>query len=406
MSESPNRDLQPNGELDVDIHDGSSTPSKAPTSPTRSDSSEKEKSDEPQSASVNGADSRPETALSDSGRHATKRPRDDEDAEAEPTKTKQTKATESSDDEVPETTKKMKETKVTEAPPESKFKASGFSAFASASASPFGAGSGSLSSFASPKKPTSVFAAKPEAGNELKTSQASETTSSSAFKSSGFSAFASASASPFGGAASSKLSSFASPAGSSFAAPSSPDKKPVPSTSVFGSSSSGGFASLGLSDKPAKPFGAPGEAKKDKEDDADEDSEPSTPAAHITTGEEDETAAWSGRAKIYVLEGEKDKKAWKERGNGTLKLNVKDDDEGTRKLRLVLRVEGTHRVALNVGITKAMKFGTIEGKCPLDGKIMFSVPLKEDEIASYILRMKGPLAEDLWKSVKKLQDEL
>jgi Ran-binding protein 3 len=47
----------------------------------------------------------------------------------------------------------------------------------------------------------------------------------------------------------------------------------------------------------------------------------------VITGEEDEEAVFSVRAKLYVLS---DQKQWKERGTGPLKLNVRKDGETAR----------------------------------------------------------------------------
>lgn len=70
-------------------------------------------------------------------------------------------------------------------------------------------------------------------------------------------------------------------------------------------------------------------------------------AAH--TGEEDENIMYMVRAKLFHLS---DQNAWKERGTGTLKLNVrKSDGEGAR---LVMRKEAVFTVLLNVTLFHGM----------------------------------------------------
>lgn len=67
------------------------------------------------------------------------------------------------------------------------------------------------------------------------------------------------------------------------------------------------------------------------------------------TGEEDENIMYMVRAKLFHLS---DQNAWKERGTGTLKLNVrKSDGEGAR---LVMRKEAVFTVLLNVTLFHGM----------------------------------------------------
>ena len=102
---------------------------------------------------------------------------------------------------------------------------------------------------------------------------------------------------------------------------------------------------------------------------------------HIEDGESGEATLLQIRAKLFALESKE--VGWKERGVGTLKINVpsscasfddqglaipgsfdasgleeEDDvDTGTSKVaRLIMRQENTHRVVLNTIIIKAMKF--------------------------------------------------
>ena len=70
-----------------------------------------------------------------------------------------------------------------------------------------------------------------------------------------------------------------------------------------------------------------------------------------------------------------DKKEWKERGVGVLRLNVHDpksgDGETEPKARLVMRADGSHNVILNTPIKKDLKFGTVTGDRPVSGYMYF-----------------------------------
>ena len=104
----------------------------------------------------------------------------------------------------------------------------------------------------------------------------------------------------------------------------------------------------------------------------------------VETGEEGETTEYTCRAKLYSFV---DKKEWKERGVGVLRLNVTepkpDDENSTIKARIVMRADGSHRVILNTPVQKALKYGDVRGERPtghfmslvgsLDGKPQLEV---------------------------------
>ncbi|KAK2589662.1 ATP-dependent 3'-5' DNA helicase [Conoideocrella luteorostrata] len=172
----------------------------------------------------------------------------------------------------------------------------------------------------------------------------------------------------------------------------------------------GSFAAAGaktlLSDKAARPFGAPDsdadDEDKDEEDDADNEShldegdrgaspekesdDKKRPKLHkieVDDGETGEITVVSVRAKMFCLDKEA---GWKERGAGMLKINVPHacvdfddagavipgsfdasclevDEESTdldtkspKMARLILRQDQTHRVILNTAILPAMEF--------------------------------------------------
>ncbi len=98
----------------------------------------------------------------------------------------------------------------------------------------------------------------------------------------------------------------------------------------------------------------------------------------METGEEDEEVVYACRAKLYNFAKVADnKKEWKERGLGNLKLNVTKpastdgDKDGPIKARFVMRAEGSHRVILNTPVRKELRFGDSNGGAPTGGIIHF-----------------------------------
>ena len=291
-----------------------------------------------------------------------------------------------------------------------KFKASGFGGFASSTASPFGSvgGSGAKSPFGA------------AAGTKL-TSFASSTATSTTTPASGFGALGGSSGtSAFGGGSSTlgQTSGFGSGLGAGGFAGLGGAKSGVSSFATPGTNTI-----TGLSQKPARPFGAAGDEKSDDEEEGgDEDGDEneasaesgeategserratvlqpqrtSTLPAHclyahdvtaVETGEEGEDAYWSGRAKLYTLAGEGSKKGWQERGVGPFKVNITKD--APVKARFVLRADGTHRLILNAALTKSLKFGDVDGKQPKDGRLLFNSPTPDGTIESHLLRVSS-----------------
>ncbi|KAF1926477.1 uncharacterized protein M421DRAFT_67455 [Didymella exigua CBS 183.55] len=319
------------------------------------------------------------------------------------------------------------------------------------------AGSGFANTSAA--SPFAAMAAKRAAPKSDKTdkTESMPQTSNDKFKASGFGSVASSSGSPFGsfGAAAKtgspfggapKLSSFASPASTS-STPATPSgsgfgslgaaKSSFGGASAFGSASSGGFGSsfaskplgtssfatpgapgiTGLSSKPERAFGAPGDKEEDDGSDDGEDgdddpekdtdegrraSQPVSSAAPKETGEEHEDSAWIGRAKLYTMDGEGKERAWKERGVGNIKLNV--TKESPKKARFVLRADGTHRLILNAAVTKTMVFGQdSDGAKPKDGRLLFNSPNAEGTLEMHLLKLKAERAVELWEHVAEVQ---
>ena len=140
--------------------------------------------------------------------------------------------------------------------------------------------------------------------------------------------------------------------------------------SVAGSSPTGGFA-FGNSTPGGSKFsfagagsslfgGSPSTSVKQDEDDGtgaddshDPHFEPIIPLPElvtVTTGEEDEEVVFKHRAKVYRFDP--DKKEWKDRGVGDIKI-LKHKAKNT--FRVLLRREQVHKIACNHYITKEME---------------------------------------------------
>jgi Ran-binding protein 3 len=99
-------------------------------------------------------------------------------------------------------------------------------------------------------------------------------------------------------------------------------------------------------------FGERLRAEKDDDDEirSDEESTKKTLTEQVvTTGEEDEETIHQVRGKLFALQGNQ----WKEKGTGTLKLNVKQSDGSGA--RLVMRKEAVYTLLLNVTLFPGMR---------------------------------------------------
>ncbi|KAI9343418.1 hypothetical protein DFJ73DRAFT_841420 [Zopfochytrium polystomum] len=76
------------------------------------------------------------------------------------------------------------------------------------------------------------------------------------------------------------------------------------------------------------------------------------PLVDHLTGEEDEESVFQTRCKLFKMNGNKE---WKERGIGSIRVNVKKSDDNTGSGRLIMRAEGSLRLILNVRILPQMK---------------------------------------------------
>jgi Ran-binding protein 3 len=287
-------------------------------------------------------------------------------------------------------------TKVVPQTSASAFQKSGFGSFAKSS-SPFTAAPGSASPFGGT--------------SDSRLSSFSSSTATTTIKPSGFAGIEKSSGqSAFGGSLTGKTSAFG--------------------TTAFGSSMTSGFAKIGGSSnkmtfgsgagitglekapttlfgakegtaRPAKEDGDEAGDDEDGDDEGDSDgegedqpeSERRTSQALLQsqgppeTGEENEHTVWTGRAKLYTLVTNAGKKSWQERGTGAIKLNI--TREAPVKARFVLRADGTHRLLLNAAVTANMRFGSLEGGKPEDGKILFTAPTAAGEVESHLLKVSA-----------------
>ncbi|EEB09106.1 nucleoporin Nup61 [Schizosaccharomyces japonicus yFS275] len=142
------------------------------------------------------------------------------------------------------------------------------------------------------------------------------------------------------------------------------------------------------------------EPKQEAEEKQDNESESSSAArtnddlvAGKGEGEENEDSVINTRAKIYRFD--KESKAYKDVGLGPLKINV---DKDTGAARVIVRVDGSGKVLLNVRLCKDFKYemaGKKEVKLPAasaDGK----------SLDTYLIRVKEPsVAEELLNKLNK-----
>ncbi|KXL44367.1 hypothetical protein M433DRAFT_139811 [Acidomyces richmondensis BFW] len=203
-----------------------------------------------------------------------------------------------------------------------------------------------------------------------------------------------------------------------------------------GASGAGGLTSFasgrpseslaGTSSRSGKAFGAPPDEDEENEDGDDEDDQtgirsPLTQEEkqderfyeqQLETGEEEEETAYSCRAKLYAFAVLDDnKKEWRERGLGTLRLNVKrpsqDDAQGTPKVRFLMRAEGSHRVVLNTPVKKELKFGAPGGGPPQGGAIFFMGTIDGKKGLEMLqLKVRQNLASELYSKIIELQEKM
>ncbi|RDW58085.1 hypothetical protein BP6252_13496 [Coleophoma cylindrospora] len=326
----------------------------------------------------------------------------------------------------------------------SAFASSGFGALASSTTSPFGVigaskpsvfGGGGASASASP---FGALAGSSSTTSPFGASKPSESSVFGANKTATASGFG-ASTSSFGGAAGQK-SVFGSGLSNGFGAG-------APKLSSFAAPGQNSVAIT--SAKPAKAFGAPDsdeDENSDGEDDSDgegaeeeegeklnaEDKKKFKTKVPIDDGEAGEATLLQFRAKLYTLESKE--VGWKERGVGTLKVNVNkscvdtsengqpdpmtldfssmdsedNKDSNIPAARLVMRQENTHRVILNTIIVQAMEFKEKPSSASAVQILFTALEGSEHELkpVNMLLKLSEANANLFTKEIEHIQHEL
>lgn len=132
-----------------------------------------------------------------------------------------------------------------------------------------------------------------------------------------------------------------------------------------------------------------------------EEKKPEFKEAKVTTGEENDKELFRTRVKLYTLESAENGSRWKERGVGSLKLNM---NTKTDKPRLLMRTEATLRVVLNTPVFKGFQIDRATDK-----SIRFQGFDVEDEkkTTSYLARFTTKdVASDMIAAIEKCKDGL
>ncbi|KAL9548456.1 hypothetical protein MBANPS3_005669 [Mucor bainieri] len=112
----------------------------------------------------------------------------------------------------------------------------------------------------------------------------------------------------------------------------------------------------------------------------------------VTTGEEDEDTIYQTKAKLLVLDAVSGN--WKERGVGTFRINMKEEE--TKKVlqtRLVMRTDSVYRLILNLLLFQGMKVFIMQDKFVRFAG--FETNVKEDgtaetKLVSFALKLSNP----------------
>ncbi|KAL8973010.1 MAG: hypothetical protein Q9183_000216 [Haloplaca sp. 2 TL-2023] len=296
------------------------------------------------------------------------------------------------------------------------FASSGFATMSNSTASPFGAlGTSSSSVFRkstdpSPNAASSVGTA--SNGFNFGSSNPPSITNKQPLSFS--SSSATASASPFvANGATPKLSSFgASPFGSGFANPNAGPGRlksfAAPTGDVGPSKVPDTTKVLGGKTDPSGEEddndGSEEEAALEEVGVGDHEVDSRFQQQEVETGESGERSIFvCPRAQLYFF----DKSAWHEKGRGTFKLNVNDDDTSAeRKARFIMRAHQTFRVLLNQPIFKQMAVGDSKGREPGGKNISFAV-VDDGKPTPHLLKLSDEAeAKTLFHEVSKLQQDL
>jgi len=111
------------------------------------------------------------------------------------------------------------------------------------------------------------------------------------------------------------------------------------------------------------------------------------------TGEEDETQLFQTRGKLFLLDAAANQ--WRERGVGQIRVNENKQD---KSLRMLMRVEGTHRLILNTSLA-----ATRNVEKPSDKAVRFiAIDYEKGTPASFLVRVGHPsAASDLFAAIEQ-----
>ncbi|CAO3595270.1 unnamed protein product [Absidia cylindrospora] len=124
---------------------------------------------------------------------------------------------------------------------------------------------------------------------------------------------------------------------------------------------------------------------------------PVVKSTEVKTGEEDENTVYQTKAKLLILDSTTNN--WKERGAGTLRINVKEmesaEGKGSSQTRLVMRTDSVYRLILNLLLFGEMKvfimqdrfvrFAGFESETKEDGSM-------DTKLVNYALKVTNPFA--------------
>ncbi|ORZ05816.1 hypothetical protein BCR42DRAFT_427822 [Absidia repens] len=124
---------------------------------------------------------------------------------------------------------------------------------------------------------------------------------------------------------------------------------------------------------------------------------PGVKPMEVKTGEEDENTVYQTKAKLLILDSTTSN--WKERGAGTLRINVKEmestEGKGSSQTRLVMRTDSVYRLILNLLLFSEMKafimqdrfvrFAGFESETKEDGSV-------DTKLVNYALKVTNPFA--------------
>lgn len=107
----------------------------------------------------------------------------------------------------------------------------------------------------------------------------------------------------------------------------------------------------------------------------------------VTTGEEDEDTIYQTKGKLLVLDTTTGN--WKERGVGTFRINMKEEDKKLQT-RLVMRTDSVFRVILNLLLFEGMKVFIMQDKFVRFAGFEKQDDNAETKLVSYALKLSNP----------------